>query len=872
MSARRIGSSFSVTTLDEGRSPNYIQTQEAWSNDATTASATTPPTISGSWSDSTPPKSATYLWRRSRPMTYNEATRTYTEGIWTYQRLSGENGTSISVKGHVANVSSLPSTHTDGDAYVVDANGHLYMWSDEADDWVDIGLFQGESGKTYFTHIAWAKTVTFKTPSTPPTGQLTKPNASSVTGFSTSPASDKPYMGYLVNEDVDDSTRGTDYTWQYNRGAKGDTGDGAIIADVTNEMGSVLCDTSGYTIGGEQSVATSISMYNGHTQVPSFSSIKCYIDGTQLSSSYVDELSPKKWWRAVVSGTNVTIYVKEGVLLSSPEKVDINVTASVGGTSYIRDLWVTVNGVKMGKDGVIQELLPSINALSFAYSSSNTLTPASYDLTMSIKKIVGEITTTQTITQSGLNVRYSTSSMPSSKTDGTAWGSSDGTSGITWNGTTATITNAVNAQRIYVAAYTSGNVLVDRETIPIVKGGTNGTTYEIRSTVDSITIPSGQSSAQLSCSFSFFVKRGDAAPVAYTAYYAMYRRTGATYTMIGNAARGTSVNLSRMVYSAYDAIVIYIFDSEYSGNSPESQSYLAKCEIIVMRDGAQGARGKTGRFFYYGGEFNTGDTTEFGITDSEAPFFLYQNKYYVWIGENGTYTMAQMGVPVSNSNFELMWTDFKYLISEAIFSQFANLGSSIINGDWMLSQYGTLYDASNNATSINADDASVIIDNVVYNYRNAYRMFDPTSPNEPVRGSVNFVPNYSLDMKRGWSYQNISEVRGTFKAYGSNGRSTQLSSAFLGFGFRDADIFSISCEGSGTSRNVKLNIGAGETGMTYMTIESRGTFNNQVTTLLKITNQEGGSEPSIVIHKGGIAMTSVLGTIIKQKTWDELLS
>jgi hypothetical protein len=48
-----------------------------------------------------------------------------------------------------------------------------------------------------------------------------------------------------------------------------------------------------------------------------------------------------------------------------------------------------------------------------------------------------------------------------------------------------------------------------------------------------------------------------------------------------------------------------------------------------------------------------------------------------------------MGTPSSSSsNWELMTNDFKYLITEAIFSNFAKLASAIFSGDWMLSQYG----------------------------------------------------------------------------------------------------------------------------------------------------------------------------------------
>ena len=216
---RTISRTVTVSTIEDGVSqPSYIQTQEAWSNIEVTASATTRPSdcANSVWKDYTPANTnnRAYLWRRSRTMTLNASTRTYTAGSWSYQRLSGTNGTSISVKGHVATVSALPTTHADGDAYVVDADRHLYLWSAESSQWLDLGEFKGESGKTYYTHIAFADTVTFTgTIPSAPEGQTTNPNASAVTGFTISPSASKAYMGVMVNETVADSTQGNLYTW-----------------------------------------------------------------------------------------------------------------------------------------------------------------------------------------------------------------------------------------------------------------------------------------------------------------------------------------------------------------------------------------------------------------------------------------------------------------------------------------------------------------------------------------------------------------------------------------------------------------------------------------------------------------------------------
>lgn len=216
MAKKTISNTFTVNTIIDGESaPYYFQEWFAWSNDASTSSVTTPPTISGSWATSIPEQgSYAYLWRKSIRYVWNESTRQYIGDAAQYFRMSGTNGTSISVKGHVATTANLPTTHNDGDAYVVDADGHLYMWSDEANQWLDIGQFKGESGKTYYTHIAWATNVIYS-----------GSTVTSVEGFVTTKSPNDTthiWMGVLVDENSgQDSTKATTYTWSNTKGVQG---------------------------------------------------------------------------------------------------------------------------------------------------------------------------------------------------------------------------------------------------------------------------------------------------------------------------------------------------------------------------------------------------------------------------------------------------------------------------------------------------------------------------------------------------------------------------------------------------------------------------------------------------------------------------
>lgn len=69
---------------------------------------------------------------------------------------TGSAGNSISVLGTVATTGNLPvSGNTGGDAYIVQADNHLYIW--DGSTWVDVGQFVGYTGSRGYTgsSIAW---------------------------------------------------------------------------------------------------------------------------------------------------------------------------------------------------------------------------------------------------------------------------------------------------------------------------------------------------------------------------------------------------------------------------------------------------------------------------------------------------------------------------------------------------------------------------------------------------------------------------------------------------------------------------------------------------------------------------------------------
>ena len=152
------------------------------------------------------------------------------------------------------------------------------MWSTEANDWIDIGQFKGDPGTTYYTHVAWASGVTLGTPPshTPSQGQISTPNASSVTTFDVVPFIGATHMGVLIDTTSQDSTEKYCYTWQEVKGAQGNPGEDSI---------NVLISPPSMII--EQDINNTDNIAPGDTNVLGDFSIQVFKGTTSCSMSQV---------------------------------------------------------------------------------------------------------------------------------------------------------------------------------------------------------------------------------------------------------------------------------------------------------------------------------------------------------------------------------------------------------------------------------------------------------------------------------------------------------------------------------------------------------------------------------------------------------
>ena len=244
-----------------------------------------------------------------------------------------------------------------------------------------------------------------------------------------------------------------------------------------------------------------------------------------------------------------------------------------------------------------------------------------------------------------------------------------------------------------------------------------------------------------------WVRVGSSAATASSCVLKMYTVTAGVKTLFGPSDWGQYANISSGTASGCDAIRAELTDS---GNN-----LLDSLEITVVKQGRTGSRAKT--FYYYADAYTS---REYTATQNQAPYVSVD--WQETVTENGqqvTVTRTSYYMLIADTNlvdnvyiaprtaaaagiWELMESDFKWIIAEAIFASFAKLGSAIFINDWMISQNGT-------------------IDGVA---STSYQDFDPSDPTGLTQG--NFAPNFAVNLKTGKSYMNDTVIRGVVYATG----------------------------------------------------------------------------------------------------------
>lgn len=212
-------------------------------------------------------------------------------------------------------------------------------------------------------------------------------------------------------------------------------------------------------------------------------------------------------------------------------------------------------------------------------------------------------------------------------------------------------------------------------------------------------------------------------------HWIQYRRDGGQQWYL--ASTGTvSATAVRLTTSTLELRLVC---SSTWGNSTPTvlKTYPA---LKVVKHGTPGGTGKTGPWWMPQGSWDS--TVAYERTDDVIPVVEHNGEYWYIATPN---TIVD-GVEPTASSTEWKRADrFQVVFMEALFAAFAKLGSAIMNGDWIMSQYGTL----NGGVS------------------NNYRLFDASDPEGKVAG--HFCPNWAVDLLRGKGYMDDAVVRGVLK-------------------------------------------------------------------------------------------------------------
>lgn len=271
---------------------------------------------------------------------------------------------------------------------------------------------------------------------------------------------DAIYDRYRI-ELLDASQNVLDYeTIPINHVRNGEQGASAFVLDAENENIGIIVENNG-RYSKSQSRTIKINAYYGAAKVTSGVTYSIETEGNTDASGHAYLVVSE------VTNGEITIGTQDNIVWTKDKVVNVKITAT-HATYGTRSIIISCVPVFGGADADYYELQPSLDAITFSKTrDGQSLTPSSRSLVIQckhIKKGIPEIVDLPT----GYTIRYSYSGFPTSTT-GTNSGA-DYTSGqsITINSSTA-------STMLYIVLFNGSNV-VDKESIPIIKGGVDGET------------------------------------------------------------------------------------------------------------------------------------------------------------------------------------------------------------------------------------------------------------------------------------------------------------------------------------------------------------------------------------------------------------
>ncbi len=239
----------------------------------------------------------------------------------------------------------------------------------------------------------------------------------------------------------------------------GQSGSDAVYLDLDNQMDSIVVNSSGAMVSA-QSFTIHATLYKGASPVTGG------ITQPTPESIQLNGVTPK----VSTSGGVVTITYTFSTIPTTFENrhYTVNIPVVYGGVTYTATF--TLAPVRAGATAVTYNVLPSLNSLPFARNTDNSVSPASY--TISCGYVISNGGSTTTVANQTADFNGSWHIFYRLRSSG-SWGS--------WQKYTQALTINTDYQAVdfciaktNVATSVTDAIIVDREVVPVVVGGSNG--------------------------------------------------------------------------------------------------------------------------------------------------------------------------------------------------------------------------------------------------------------------------------------------------------------------------------------------------------------------------------------------------------------
>lgn len=245
----------------------------------------------------------------------------------------------------------------------------------------------------------------------------------------------------------------------------GRDGDDAIVLDLDNEMDSLPCDSTG-KVTKATTIVVNVKLYKGATQITSG------ITAPTAASVKLAGVTPT----VSQSSGNISVSWQFSANTAlADERYIITIPVTYNEKTY--QVAFTLNALRSGAPGVsptIYKVLPSHQSLAFSRNSSDTLTPSSHSLTCGYSKNYNGTISTVANQTTAFDTTYRIFYRYLSNGSWSAWYAYS--SAITVSSSTAYTSYEFCIAKTTVANNVTDSLILDRETIPIIKSGQKGNT------------------------------------------------------------------------------------------------------------------------------------------------------------------------------------------------------------------------------------------------------------------------------------------------------------------------------------------------------------------------------------------------------------